>query len=273
MVIRPYRQADWAPVLQMVQAELRLIEVQLHMKPVEGKAFVYDDGAVRGFAAVVGRELLLYVRPDSRQRGIGRALMDAIWPVVQRIDGMVITRHRVDGGGARPFYRGLGFEPIVDLYLMGYSGPSFPEPALNLVPYRDDLFAAYLQVNNAAFHELRREAGLEPNVFPEAAFANEELRREVLAKGENIWLLRSGGETVGLVELENGLIETVAVDGRLQGQGYGKALTQFAVNRLRERGVDEVLLVVGEPNLRARKLYERLGFETLQVDELSRLAR
>lgn len=270
-MIRPYRQADWATVVEMVQAGVRLIEVQLQMRPEEGKAFVFDDGGLQGFAAVVGRELLLYVRPESRRQGIGRALVQAIWPVVQGLSGMVITRHRVDGGGTRPFYRGLGFEPIVDLYLMGYSGPGFQEPALDLVTYQDELFTPYLQVNNAAFYALRQEAGLEPNVFPEAAFADEELRREVQAKGSNIWLLRSSGEAVGLVELENGLIETVAVDGRLQGQGLGKALTQFAVNRLRERGVGEVLLVVGEPNVRARKLYERLGFETLQVDELCRL--
>ena len=45
-----------------------------------------------------------------------------------------------------------------------------------------------------------------------------------------------------------------------QGQGIGRALLQEALRRIREAGIDTVLLETDESNARARRLYESEGF-------------
>lgn len=90
-----------------------------------------------------------------------------------------------------------------------------------------------------------------------------------------VWMIRAydAGDRERVVRMVQAgvVIETVAVAPAFQGKGYGRRMTQFAINRLKERGVDRVLLDVGAPNIRARRLYEGLGFVGLQVFEISRL--
>lgn len=54
---------------------------------------------------------------------------------------------------------------------------------------------------------------------------------------------------------------TVSVHPRYQGKGLGRALTVAAMQWAAEAGLAQVHLTVFASNLRARKLYESLGFE------------
>ncbi len=78
------------------------------------------------------------------------------------------------------------------------------------------------------------------------------------------------GEVVGFIATDArwvdyrgeriGEIHELAVDGRYQGRGIGKALCLAGLERLRDRGHRRFGLWVGEQNLRAQALYEKLGF-------------
>lgn len=57
-----------------------------------------------------------------------------------------------------------------------------------------------------------------------------------------------------------GEIHELAVDDRYQGRGIGRALCLAGLGYLRDRGHRRFGLWVGESNLRAQALYEKLGF-------------
>jgi len=44
------------------------------------------------------------------------------------------------------------------------------------------------------------------------------------------------------------------------GKGYGRALLESAVSKLKKRGYEDIFLWVLEENIRARRFYERFGF-------------
>lgn len=50
-----------------------------------------------------------------------------------------------------------------------------------------------------------------------------------------------------------------------QGEGYGKLITQFAINKAIQREIKQINLEVVEWNVRAVNLYNSLGFETVQI--------
>lgn len=114
-------------------------------------------------------------------------------------------------------------------------------------------------ITNEAFADLRREAGLNPSVFPDTAYSDDTLRKHVLNRCNEIWLFHTEAGPIGLLELDGPMIETTA------------EIVQFGVNRVLEHGAPAVLLEVGVPNLRARSLYEALGFRIVRSTRRSRL--
>ena len=62
--------------------------------------------------------------------------------------------------------------------------------------------------------------------------------------------------------VEDCWLEDVYVTDSARGTGLGKALTQAAIDRARERGCKRIELDVNEQNTHAVGLYTRLGFKT-----------
>jgi putative acetyltransferase len=54
-----------------------------------------------------------------------------------------------------------------------------------------------------------------------------------------------------------------------QGQGIGKMMMEDALVRARERGFEEIVLETNSVLTRARRLYERFGFESYVPEHLS----
>ena len=79
-----------------------------------------------------------------------------------------------------------------------------------------------------------------------------------------------GGEAVGVCQLrfrlgvwrdgDDAWLEDLYVRGDAQGKGLGRALTEAAIERSRERGAKRIQLDVEEANETARALYEKAGF-------------
>jgi ribosomal protein S18 acetylase RimI-like enzyme len=57
-------------------------------------------------------------------------------------------------------------------------------------------------------------------------------------------------------------VSGLAVDAALEGRGVGRGLMEALIELARARGGRRMTLRVFAPNERARRLYERLGFET-----------
>ncbi|MEG4498544.1 GNAT family N-acetyltransferase [Microcoleus sp. F10-C6] len=93
------------------------------------------------------------------------------------------------------------------------------------------------------------------------------------AEDTNVWVAIDASSTVGFVAVklhsENsmGEIYMVAVDPDFQGQGIGTALIEFALDWMKDAGMSVAMVETGgDPgHERARRTYEKVGFEVLPV--------
>lgn len=60
------------------------------------------------------------------------------------------------------------------------------------------------------------------------------------------------------------LISNLIVEGRHQGMGLGTRILQFLEEEAARRGFGRIFIGVDSPNVRARGLYERHGYETFK---------
>jgi len=100
----------------------------------------------------------------------------------------------------------------------------------------------------------------------------DQCRRRCADPAMELFVLRQSDRNLGFVLLDpQGLagapyIASIAVDPAFQGQGIGARLVQFAETRYAGRA-RFMFLCVSSFNVRARRLYERLGYEC--VSELT----
>ncbi len=94
------------------------------------------------------------------------------------------------------------------------------------------------------------------------------------AKKGQVWVAEVVGSTVGFVAVEldhpergMGEISMVAVDPDYQGNGIGTALTEFALERLKEAGMEVAMVETGgDPgHAAARRTYEKAGYVLLPI--------
>jgi ribosomal protein S18 acetylase RimI-like enzyme len=90
------------------------------------------------------------------------------------------------------------------------------------------------------------------------------LLAEVDGRPAGYALVRVSGPSPTWAGLERyGQVETLSVLPGARGRGIGAALLDAVDAELERIGVTEVELTVVEPNVAARRFYERRGFETL----------
>ncbi len=89
-----------------------------------------------------------------------------------------------------------------------------------------------------------------------------------------VWVAEVGGITVGFVAVEldhpersMGEISMLAVDPDYQGGGIGTALTEFALDRLKDAGMTVAMVETGgDPgHAAARRTYEKAGYVHLPI--------
>jgi ribosomal protein S18 acetylase RimI-like enzyme len=94
------------------------------------------------------------------------------------------------------------------------------------------------------------------------------------AKKGRVWVAEVGASTVGFVAVElhhpersMGEISMLAVDPDYQGRGIGTALTEFALDRLKDAGMRVAMVETGgDPgHAAARRTYEKAGYVLLPI--------
>ena len=94
------------------------------------------------------------------------------------------------------------------------------------------------------------------------------------AKKARVWVAEVGASAVGFVAVEifdpkrsMGEISMLAVDPDYQGGGIGTALTEFALERLKDAGMKVAMVETGgDPgHATARRTYEKAGFTLLPI--------
>ena len=108
---------------------------------------------------------------------------------------------------------------------------------------------------------------------PQGAFADGGLRDLAAGFGWAGALWRAGALSLLAREVDNHrfLIDGLAVARDARGRGVGTALLEAAATLAARRGYAQMRLDVIDTNLRARALYDRLGFRTAGISRLGPL--
>lgn len=57
-----------------------------------------------------------------------------------------------------------------------------------------------------------------------------------------------------------GSIDLLGIDKNYQKKGYGLLLIEFVIKKMKELNVSDVSLIVNKENVKAQRLYEKMGF-------------
>lgn len=71
----------------------------------------------------------------------------------------------------------------------------------------------------------------------------------------------------------NGFLDDIFVIPSYQGKGYGRLITQFAINKAISKGINKIETSVVEWNERAFKIYQSLGFSQIQTTHYYKLVK
>lgn len=233
---------------------------------------VADGERIVAYASFVrGDYVDVYVHPDYRNTGIGKALLE--WserralertPPGQEIRvGQVIT---TGSTGARRLLEKRGYEPVRTYWRMTMPladsppSPAWPEGVVvRTFDQERDTRAVYALVQDAFGDNERHTA----ESFEEwQAFM---IDRDAFEPG--LWFIaESRGEIVGCVLCPNyedeGWIRQLAVSRDWRRRGLGTALLRQAMSEFHRRGRRELGLVVDSWNRTgAKELYERAGMK------------
>jgi ribosomal protein S18 acetylase RimI-like enzyme len=95
-------------------------------------------------------------------------------------------------------------------------------------------------------------------------------------KGMTIYFAQMGDQVIGKVHLQLiagvGGIYGLGVLPEFRGKGFGRAVLQGAVDKLKEAGAKEIMLQVATGNANALHLYESCGFVTTSTMDYFELA-
>ena len=94
-----------------------------------------------------------------------------------------------------------------------------------------------------------------------------------IAEDSNVWVAIEANSTIGFVAVElhsddsMGEIYMIAVDPDYQNRGVGTALTEFALNWMKEKGMSIAMVETGDDRAHApaRHTYEKAGFGLFPV--------
>ena len=151
-------------------------------------------------------------------------------------------------------------------------------PRIRPFDYRDAVVDLSLRAWAPAFASLERALGSEIFRRQHPDWREDQRRavEEVCARKKGlVWVAEVDGTAVGFVAVElhhpersMGEISMLAVDPDHQGRGIGTALTEFALDRLKDAGMTVATVETGgDPgHAAARRTYEKAGYVHLPID-------
>jgi GNAT superfamily N-acetyltransferase len=120
------------------------------------------------------------------------------------------------------------------------------------------LVRGYHEFEHVAMSDAERAAAVAPLLQPDSGLGR-------------IWLVRSGGEAVGYAALTFGysiefrgrdaFVDELFLVEKARGRGMGSAVLEFLKQEAAALGIVALHLEVARDNRRARRVYERWGFE------------
>lgn len=245
------------------------------------KIIVYanDQAEIQGFSYLKiwdkdGKKgnIRTYVVPSARRKGIGALLYNEIMKYEDEFKlNCICTRFRFDEDDATLLYKKLGYEKWYGEHDLYYNGVEQPKSDFQFETYDNKYFEQYAEGLRKSFYELRKIHNFQPHLCCEL---NEKKREEFLKNKDHIYLLLNSEEVIASVIIyDDGCLDDVFVIPSYQGKGYGKVITQFAINEALKKDTNKIKISAIEWNIRALNLYQSLGFSIVQTTHYYRLLR
>lgn len=228
---------------------------------------VPEAGRLVAYAQIEAGSAELAVHPEHRRRGLGSRLLDA---ALATDDQLKVWAHGPHPGAA-PLAESRGMEVVRELWLMttpvsaDSPAPEVPDDVTVTTFDADRDAEDWLAVNARAFAE-HPEQGRMTRTDLDARTA------EPWFDAEGFWLARDSTDGTLLASMWTkvsdavGEIYVLGVDPQAQGRGLGTLLTEVAMHRFAELGLDEVELYVEGDNETAIRTYRRSGFRRRRAD-------
>ncbi len=274
-MIRDYNLEDKEELIKIIKQGLIIDEQDIieYFNDDGIKIIVYDngEGKIEGFSCIKlwnGTEkkgdMQIYVVLEARRKGIGTMLYNEIMKHQNGIKLTFIkTLFRVDKDDSTLFYKKLGYKKWYGMHDLYYNGSTQPNTDLQFVAYEDKYFEQYAEGLRKSFYEMRKAHDFQPHYCCEL---NNEKREEIIKNKEHIFLLIKNENLIAsAIVNNNGFLDDIFVIPSYQGKGYGRLITQFALNKALSKGINKIETSVVEWNTRALKLYQSVGFSIIQT--------
>ncbi|WP_234124076.1 GNAT family N-acetyltransferase [Clostridium hydrogenum] len=206
--------------------------------------------------------MTLYVKPSGRREGIGTMLLKALENSMRNAGVEEIVCDFKDNELEKTFLYKNGYKNWFYSNFMVYIGNKLAIDNCEINNYDDKDYDECQKIFSEAFHKMRLLVGLESTL----SRPSEKQKNEYKENAENIFVLRAYNKIVAVAIIDDNEIDGVAVAIENQGNGYGKTLVSYSINKLLDRGCQKVSLWVVEGNP-AKFLYEKLGFTTKRMHE------
>jgi mycothiol synthase len=219
------------------------------------------NGAIRGYAILLGDDAVVMVHPDAEGEGDGTVLRR--WAEARAAErGTSVLRQFAVGGNdaARAHLRAAGYAPVQHYFRLRAdldTVPPAPDAPLRTFDAARD---------EAAVHAVVQEAFAEIEGYEQQTL--EQWRVKSIAKDRHdpsLWLLLEDDEGLAGAalgerwEADIGYVAELAVARRARGRGHGRTLLLGLFAAFRAAGLAHAELSVHGRNRGALRLYESVG--------------
>ena len=150
---------------------------------------------------------------------------------------------------------------MFQVFEMHFDKNDLPVADIDCIPFDERFIEEYKSFYNAAFYPMRKALGIKPYEW----YSNLE---DIRALSSDIYLLTEGDELIGAVACYGNEVDDLFVSGKYKGQGYGRKLLYWAMDKIRASGYNDIVLHVAKWNENACKLYESAGFVITKTEDI-----
>lgn len=253
--------AKYLPKIDREEADEFYEEVEENSDEVY--AVGYGDETIG--LAYIGNEgtdyLYVYLFREYRGRGLGYPAVCAAEKRLPPSVKTVRTGYDAKDGIAKALAEKCGYKKKFSSSKMIYRGEAFDDPPLPVRKYRDEDYLEAWTLSAEAFHKMRLSTGC----FPESQVGtpSDESRAYWLKTANERVVYESDGEIVGCAQICGEELDVVAIKISRQGEGLGRKFVKYLTNRILEQKVGAPVLWCVDGNVKARTLYESLGYREI----------
>jgi ribosomal protein S18 acetylase RimI-like enzyme len=270
-MIRNYRNNDIDEIISIYTRENKLSLEEIEEIRNSKQILVYDNDGVKAYIRLEffdGQtcDINMGFYSNGLIKPIGLKLWVEAKKLIKENATTLVNVCYIKNRYLEELFDEIGFENWFSYYKLKYNGGKYSEPVLNVKKYEDEYYIQEISLESESFSKLRKENNIAPHNWYLSASEStlEKHRKKRLLKRDNFYLFFEESEIVGAAIINNADINMLFVNVKYQGQGYGRKILEFAVNRGLEQNSNGVDIEVLANNEKALGLYTSTGFEIVQ---------